>query len=57
MKLADRDYVQYLAEEKAKDRRATKRRRIFWQTSIFMIALFINCLVTFRQKFDIDEND
>ena len=45
----EKDLVHYLAEEKAKDRRAVTRRRVLWQTCTFMIALLINVLVTFRE--------
>lgn len=52
-----KDLVNYLAEEKAKDRRAVTRRRILWQTSTFLIALLINILVTFREQFVIDKTE
>ena len=53
----NKDLVNYLAEEKANDRKAITRRRILWQTSTFLIALLINVLVTFREQFVIDKSE
>jgi hypothetical protein len=53
----EKDLVHYLAEEKAKDRRAVTRRRVLWQTCTFMIAFLINVLVTFREQFVIDKTE
>lgn len=53
----EKDLVHYLAEEKAKDRRAVIRRRVLWQTCTFLIALLINVLVTFREQFVIDKTE
>lgn len=57
MKGLDRDYVHYIAEENDKDRRAIIRRRVLWQTAIFMIAFLINVLITFREEFVLDKTE
>ncbi len=43
-----------MAEEKAKDRRAIWRRRVLWQSAIFIMALVIGLLISFREKFVLD---
>jgi len=50
-----KDLVQYMAEEKDSDRRAITRRRIFWQVVIFMIAVTINLMIIFRERFILDK--
>lgn len=52
-----KDLVQYMAEEKAKDKRAVRNRRIFWQIVIFMIAFLINVLITYREVFILDQSE
>jgi hypothetical protein len=44
-----------MADEKERDRRQTNRRRVLWQTYIFLIAVTINLLVTFRERFILDQ--
>lgn len=46
-----------MAEEKAKDSRAIRNRRVFWQATIFMIAFWINMLITYREKFILDSSE
>jgi hypothetical protein len=43
-----------MADEKEQDRRTVLRRRISWQAAIFLIAVTINLLVTFRERFILD---
>jgi hypothetical protein len=46
-----------MAEEKAKDKRAVRNRRVFWQVVIFMIAFIINVLITYRERFILDQSE
>jgi len=46
-----------MAEEKLRETKAIRRRRILWQLTIFGIALAINILIAYRERFILDDNE
>jgi hypothetical protein len=46
-----------MAEEKEEETKAIRNRRILWQIAVFMIAVFINFLIAYREQFILDQSE